>query len=795
MDMDPFHDRSAVSLPPTSAAFSSPRTPEPFDRSSSPLQPGPPRIRIKRRRPGFNTADDLPVRPASAAHIPSIELSESAQAPAPAEPLRQPDESRLSPILGPVHLRLVTPPPRTPIAGSQPSLYDNGDWYSRVKFVAGAADISRPTSAFSQLSDSSSSYSSFSSTDTMTTDTCPTPDVERKASFNVDMPLASPLHFKPSRPHKAHKKAGEVRWTQEMDEHLWLTYMNYLSDPTVTPFKTLPGTAPPLGVCHRVSHAARKTWKGRRSRLGTVHEDGTPHFVSLEGTMRDGSAVPIAREGTQTPVATALPWPKESSTRKRLRLLCKHKPSLSPHYQRLMQSRSPSPFESSSSRKASSPATAKPRSSSPFSTRDLNFNLMTSTASSMQPSGPLARLSAERSSSDATIADAPQVLQQDQRAAMVHQKSQSLQHDSGFAMALDSPVRVSGRRLASPFVEAPPAAGPRRNTTTSSSYFPPPFPRPTPSLPVEPAVTAASSSPPPLHHPRPLSNSMKRRAQYPLGEEYLPAALLASLAQDGDEPAEVDPVARAEVLHSLFRDPEAAPGKRRVRSRGFSLGAMRGHNGAASASGPSAAEPSRHISNLFTPPSSENQPQPPPPLFGNPAAGPSFDNNGTSLRTTATRQRAAPYQIPSPSPSSPAPRASHPPSAFQPFSAHFGGTLAQRRANLNAHANASPRLGSPFSPHQASHPPMLAAQPLRNTFPRHAAPLGLAAGGPAEASVGMAGVEPSDMHAAANEFSQSGRMPEDVFGPATASASDANAGSGGGGSMQGVQLGQQHPAT
>ncbi|KAL9101784.1 MAG: hypothetical protein Q9163_003003 [Psora crenata] len=36
-------------------------------------------------------------------------------------------------------------------------------------------------------------------------------------------------------------KQTRPRWTPEMDRHLWTTYLVYLQDPTVTPFKMLPG--------------------------------------------------------------------------------------------------------------------------------------------------------------------------------------------------------------------------------------------------------------------------------------------------------------------------------------------------------------------------------------------------------------------------------------------------------------------------------------------------------------------------------------------------------------------------
>ena len=41
-----------------------------------------------------------------------------------------------------------------------------------------------------------------------------------------------------------------------MDNHLFNVYQMYLADPSVTPFKTVPGSIPPTGVCHRVAQTS-----------------------------------------------------------------------------------------------------------------------------------------------------------------------------------------------------------------------------------------------------------------------------------------------------------------------------------------------------------------------------------------------------------------------------------------------------------------------------------------------------------------------------------------------------------
>jgi len=140
-------------------------------------------------------------------------------------------------------------------------------------------------------------------------------------------------------------------------------------------------------------------------------------------------------------------WPRsESATRNRLRFLCKRKPSLSAHYQRLLRTRSPSPFQSSglvSAKRSSEPP------SNAFSSRDMNVSLATATAPSMQLGAPLAQLASD---------DEPQT--QPKRGtrptdwfariprSQAHQKSLSLQ--SG--LSLDTTTKEAGPAfLASPF--------------------------------------------------------------------------------------------------------------------------------------------------------------------------------------------------------------------------------------------------------------------------------------------------------------------------------------------------------
>lgn len=101
-------------------------------------------------------------------------------------------------------------------------------------------------------------------------------------------------------------------------------------------------------------------------------------------------------EGESTPTGSSQAdrrpsWPKDSATRRRLKELCKRKFSIAPHYQRLMQSRSPSPFLESMSQRSGSRASRHSsvahETSVSYTTRDLGISLVASGATA-----PLAQL-------------------------------------------------------------------------------------------------------------------------------------------------------------------------------------------------------------------------------------------------------------------------------------------------------------------------------------------------------------------------------------------------------------------
>jgi len=371
-----------------------------------------------------------------------------------------------------------------------------------------------------------------------------------------------------------------------MDEHLWATYMAYLADPKLTPFKMLPGTAPPLGVCHRVARDAKKNWKGitRSQPTPSDTEDERSDYMNLDATVqREASALAIdstyqpsfLMPGLHLPSGRRSPspngrkasskWPtSEAATRRRLRQLCKRSPTLAAHYHRLVQTRTPSPFESSSSSgkpASSSRFESPPRSDvdSAFSTRDLNITLATSTASSMQPDAPLHQLGQDgiwKPRPFSTEYARPAV------RAGVHHRSQSLQLGLGLNNEPFDPKSFS--QLASPFHEPVPQ---------QADWIPslPPAPASIRMAPVQEDLEEGAQVK--IHAPRPLSGSMKRRAEYPLGEEIISN----------------DPEKRRSMIQNLFRNSMDA-GDTRLQARGFSMGAMRHPSG------------SRHLSDIFTPP-------------------------------------------------------------------------------------------------------------------------------------------------------------------------------------------------
>ena len=339
--------------------------------------------------------------------LPSIELSTSS---ANAPPALHPCHTELQAgFLSPRIARRTMELPRTPSAQPVSQVVD---WDKSGQKELGES-ISRPMSVCSILSDSSDDSDTGSEDHMSLGGSCTSPESDSGDPFTSAIPWKkSPIPFAESglnikKEVQGKGKATEpkpVNWTTKMDTHLWTCYQIYIQDPTHTPFKLIPGSPPPLGVCHRVTRRARTTWPGEKvsthvssvlanpdtsERKSTTDREGSPDTLKAE---RSGSTTPTARPAKKLP-----PWPKSNaSTRRRLRELCRRKATMPAHYQRLLQSRSPTPFASSPrpqsrSSRLSSPHN-DPMQTPTFQTDELQMSLITSTARSMQASGPLAEL-------------------------------------------------------------------------------------------------------------------------------------------------------------------------------------------------------------------------------------------------------------------------------------------------------------------------------------------------------------------------------------------------------------------
>jgi len=559
-----------------------PKTPE--REVPVPIPRSPPRAananayRVKRRsRPAVTALFQQEQGPSISDEksIPTIETSLLVQ------PLRPIYHQRATEPAGqpaPVSRKYMTLP-RTPILQQR---HLAGEWKSTQDL---GESISRPMSACSLISDSSDNDSNESLLSYPAGDgSCTSPESDATDPFRFPSIKKSQAKQWATLARNAetiqsglHTKQTHVHWTAEMDKHLWSTYLIYLQDPTVTPFKTLPGTAPPLGVCHRVAREARRSWK--KPLLRKPSELLSPPTSGDEVAARADSPETVRdqRSGSNTPTGLTgskiFPcWPKSgSSTRRRLRILCKSKPTIAPHYQRLMKSRSPSPFCSpraqarSHSRLSEVSSPIKPSSS--FNTRDIQLSLTTSTAATMQPGGPLAQLasSPQPSSQSTEWFNQPPV-----------------PWASTPAIPSDIDVDTDTNLAAQESSQAPPLGSPFGHHTWGPSRSRQRI-RPSASrIHSSDASTVGPSflgpslrSPVRLNGTFPYPGVQKRRARHQLEDELSPGG--SNMQQ--------------ELLDDLFGSPPEGR-HRRVRSRGFSLGDVATPNA---------------LESLFTPPSANDQ--------------------------------------------------------------------------------------------------------------------------------------------------------------------------------------------
>ncbi|EEH05792.1 conserved hypothetical protein [Histoplasma capsulatum G186AR] len=375
-----------------------PRTPDrPTKELTIPPPPHHSSCRFRRPRLTISTQRELFCSPD--VPLPSIELSHDPSAsvagifdgavtqPMTENALQVPPRGRVDPRTPPAQIR------GTPVDERPCWTYgDTGDC---------SHPIQRPSSACSDFSDSSAASSTSCMSYPSMGGSCTSPESEIQDPF-ISYPFTSCKQEPetPSKPNIVHGKPGKIpttrpRWTSEMDNHLWNTYQIYLQDPRITPFKMVPGSLPPLGVSHRVAREARKSWSRKK---GPVQRKGPSTVTSVSGPVifmdgRGGNRKyqqathdSATRSGSTTPTAKVAPpkpaWPRSDSfARRRLKDLCKRKFSIGPHYQRLLQSRSPSPFLETSPESATRiplQLGVSHRKAASFATRDLGVSLVSS---------------------------------------------------------------------------------------------------------------------------------------------------------------------------------------------------------------------------------------------------------------------------------------------------------------------------------------------------------------------------------------------------------------------------------
>ncbi len=267
-------------------------------------------------------------------------------------------------------------PPKTPAPGVVPLLepHQFPDWSldSTLSSLESSPDYesSRPSTARSTQT-SSSLFSRYSVASEELSQ-CVSPESEFTDRFGSFL-SAEDAHRTTTKPRTATIRTRKAPWTRSMSQHLWATYMIYLQDPKVTPFRIGKSGIPPHGVCLRVAREAKRSWR------------------------RSKPSAPAQRSRNTTPTAESLrpasQWPHTcAATRGHLRELCKTSTGSAARNHRY-NANSPTPFGRTAGRYWNR-RSAPPKHHSVFSGSDMAMSLSMSTSESMQPHGPLARLGA-----------------------------------------------------------------------------------------------------------------------------------------------------------------------------------------------------------------------------------------------------------------------------------------------------------------------------------------------------------------------------------------------------------------
>ncbi|OAA73837.1 hypothetical protein ISF_00738 [Cordyceps fumosorosea ARSEF 2679] len=278
-------------------------------------------------------------------------------------------------------------PPKTPAPGVVPLLepYQFPDWSldSGLSSLESSPDYesSRPSTARStQTSSSLFSRYSIASEDLSQ---CVSPEFECTDRFGSFLSVDDARRAAAAKPRTTSIRTRKAPWTRSMSQHLWATYMIYLQDPKVTPFRIGKSGIPPHGVCVRVAREAKRSW--RRPHQPQRSRNTTPTAESL-------------RPASQWPHTCA-------ATRVHLRELCKTSTGSAARNSRY-NANSPTPFGRTANRYWNR-RSAPPRQRSVFSGSEMAMSLSMSTSESMQPHGPLARLGALRYEPDSAAVPPP----------------------------------------------------------------------------------------------------------------------------------------------------------------------------------------------------------------------------------------------------------------------------------------------------------------------------------------------------------------------------------------------------
>ncbi|KFA78162.1 hypothetical protein S40288_01389 [Stachybotrys chartarum IBT 40288] len=370
----------AVARPRISRSFSQPTTPEPRDLGEA-QPPSPPRqrFRLKRRNASHLQAPtqqflasvasaDIPVPSIEEPHVVDEDMADS-QSPG----ISFGSDGEIINLSSRSSHRKVSSRPKTPMPDLIPCVVPSGypDWSieSSLSSLESSPDYesSRPSTARSTQT-SASLFSRFSLTSEELSQ-CVSPDFEQPERFGSL--LSANDANRTIRGPSSQVKPRRAPWTRPMSQHVWFTYLMYLQDPKVTPFRIGKSGIPPHGVCLRVAREAKRSWKG-----------SNPQSVEH----RSGSATPTLRAP-----AAYIQWPHTcASTRAHLRDLCRASAGMTSRgHQNLVHN--PTPFGKAASRLRNRRASPG-RSPSVFSALDMTKALAVSTSDSMQLQGPIAQL-------------------------------------------------------------------------------------------------------------------------------------------------------------------------------------------------------------------------------------------------------------------------------------------------------------------------------------------------------------------------------------------------------------------